>query len=36
VELSELDQWLLSKIRMDLDLENLGWDSRITENVEEK
>lgn len=36
VKLSELDQWFLGKIWVDLDLENLRLDPRITENVEEE
>lgn len=36
VKLSEFYQRLLSKVRMDLDLENLGRDLRITENIDEE
>jgi len=36
VKLSELDQWFLSKIWVNLDLEGPGLDPRITENVEEE
>ena len=36
VKVGKVDQWLLNVVRVDLDLENLRWDPRITENIKEE